>query len=64
MEPNSRQDTIPVELQILSGLCILGILTLAATQGTPIMLRITGLDEQDAFDALAALINDKFGEKE
>ena len=29
MEPDSRQDTIPVELQILSGLCILGILTLA-----------------------------------
>jgi len=48
----------------IDGKSILGILTLAATQGTPIMLRIAGLDEQDAFDALAALINDKFGEKE
>jgi phosphocarrier protein len=48
----------------IDGKSILGILTLAATQGTPIMLRINGRDEQDAFEALAALINDKFGEKE
>jgi phosphocarrier protein len=48
----------------IDGKSILGILTLAATQGTPIMLRISGRDEQDAFEALAALINEKFGEKE
>ena len=48
----------------IDGKSILGILTLAATQGTPIILRISGKDEQDAFDALAALINEKFGEKE
>ena len=49
---------------VIDGKSILGILTLAATQGTPILLRISGKDERDAFDALAALINDKFGEKE
>ena len=49
---------------VIDGKSILGILTLAATQGTPILLRIIGQDEQDAFEALAALINEKFGEKE
>jgi phosphocarrier protein HPr len=48
----------------IDGKSILGILTLAATQGTPIILRIAGRDEDDAFRALAALINEKFGEKE
>jgi phosphocarrier protein HPr len=48
----------------IDGKSILGILTLAAIQGTPIVLRISGKDEEEAFKALAALINDKFGEKE
>lgn len=48
----------------IDGKSILGILTLAATQGSPIVLRISGKDEAEAFGALAALIDDKFGEKE
>ncbi len=48
----------------IDGKSILGILTLAATQGTPIVLRISGKDEGEAFEALAGLINDRFGEKE
>ncbi len=48
----------------IDGKSILGILTLAATQGTPILLRISGKDEWDASEALASLINEKFGEKE
>ncbi len=48
----------------IDGKSILGILTLAATQGTPIVLRISGKDEREAFEALAGLINDRFGEKE
>ncbi len=43
---------------------ILGLLTLAATQGTPLTLRVEGSDEQDAVAAIQALFEDRFGEGE
>jgi phosphocarrier protein HPr len=48
----------------IDGKSILGILTLAATQGTSVRLRVTGKDEGEAMTALLALVKDKFGEKE
>ncbi len=48
----------------IDGKSILGILTLAATQGSTVILRISGKDEEEALTALAALVKDKFGEKE
>lgn len=48
----------------IDGKSILGILTLAAVQGTAITLRLSGEDEAEAFDALVALINNKFQEGE
>ncbi len=48
----------------IDGKSILGILTLAATQGTDITLRIEGRDEESAWRALAELIDNRFGEKE
>jgi phosphocarrier protein len=48
----------------IDGKSILGILTLAATQGSDITLKIDGLDEEAAWNALAELINNRFGEKE
>jgi phosphocarrier protein HPr len=48
----------------IDGKSILGILTLAATQGTALRLLISGKDDGEAMKALVALINDKFGEKE
>jgi len=48
----------------IDGKSILGILTLAATNGTEIALRIDGPDEEAAWDALAELIRNRFGEKE
>ena len=48
----------------IDGKSILGILTLAATQGSDIILRIDGLDEAAAWTALAELIDGRFGEKE
>ncbi len=48
----------------IDGKSILGILTLAATQGTPIMIRVSGKDEEEAMKALVKLISSKFGEKE
>jgi len=43
---------------------ILGLLTLAASQGTPVTVRAQGEDEHAAVEALVALFRDKFGEGE
>lgn len=48
----------------IDGKSILGILTLAATQGTQIRLLISGKDEEAALGALAELIDNRFDEKE
>jgi phosphocarrier protein len=48
----------------IDGKSILGILTLAATQGTTIRLVITGKDEEAAMAALVELIANRFDEKE
>jgi phosphocarrier protein len=48
----------------IDGKSILGILTLAATQGSEIKLKISGKDEAAAFTALESLINNKFDERE
>ena len=48
----------------IDGKSILGILTLAATQGTDIIIRLDGVDEGAAAQALAELIDNRFGEKE
>jgi phosphocarrier protein HPr len=43
---------------------ILGLLTLAATKGTPLMVRAEGEDEEEAVRAVVALFEDRFGEGE
>ena len=43
---------------------ILGLLTLAATKGTTLGLRVVGIDEEGASRAIASLFEDKFGEGE
>jgi phosphocarrier protein len=43
---------------------ILGLLTLAATKGTPLMVRAEGEDEEEAVRAVVALFADRFGEGE
>lgn len=48
----------------VDGKSILGILTLAAAQGTWVTLKISGEDEKRALKALVALIERKFLEKE
>jgi len=48
----------------IDGKSILGILTLAAVQGSRITLKISGKDEKQALEALVALIEGKFHERE
>ncbi len=48
----------------VDGKSILGILTLAASQGSQIKLVVSGRDEDKAMKALTELINNKFGEEE
>ena len=43
---------------------IMGVMMLAAGKGSIVVLDADGKDEQQAIDALAALINGKFGEPE
>jgi phosphocarrier protein HPr len=48
----------------IDGKSILGILTLAATQGSIIQLVASGKDEEAAMGALVELVNNRFDEKE
>ena len=43
---------------------IMGVMMLAAGLGSEVELETDGLQEQEAMEALLALINDKFGEGE
>lgn len=43
---------------------IMGVMMLAASRGSKLVLEANGADEQAAVEALIALINDKFGEGE
>jgi phosphocarrier protein HPr len=43
---------------------IMGVMMLAAGKGSKVVLEVNGADEQECYDALLQLINDKFGEGE
>ncbi len=49
---------------IINGKSIMGVMMLAANQGTELMLKIDGPDEQEMESALIQLINDRFHEQE
>ena len=49
--------------RVMDGKSILGILLLAASQGTAIEVTAEGDDENQAMDALAALVEGGFGEE-
>jgi len=48
----------------VNGKSIMGVMMLAAGKGSKIMLETDGADEQECFDAIVGLVNDKFGEGE
>ena len=49
--------------RVMDGKSILGILLLAASQGTAIEVTAEGEDEEQAMDALATLVDTGFGEE-
>jgi len=53
---------IGTEHEEVNAKSILGILTLAATKGTPLVVRAEGVDEKAAVAAISALFAGKFGE--
>jgi phosphocarrier protein len=46
----------------VNGKSIMGIMMLAAEQGTELVIRAAGEDAEDAVDALTALVDGRFGE--
>jgi len=50
--------------QTVNGKSIMGVMMLAASQGTTITISTTGENEQQALDALEELINNRFDEAE
>jgi phosphocarrier protein len=43
---------------------IMGVLTLAAARGAELVIEVEGADQQQALEALTALIEGRFGEEE
>jgi phosphocarrier protein len=56
--------TVEAGSQHVNGKSIMGLLLLAAAQGTTLRLRAAGVDAPEALDALTALVEDRFGEPE
>jgi phosphocarrier protein len=56
------QITLSKDSRKIDGKSILGILMLAASQGTDLVLRIEGPDEREACESLVMLVQNKFGE--
>jgi len=54
--------TITKDGHEVNGKSIMGVLMLVASKGTTVTLRARGEKAQEAVDAIAALIDDKFGE--
>ncbi len=48
----------------VNGKSIMGVMMLAATQGTIITVQVSGADEAEAIRQLEELVNSRFGESE
>lgn len=49
---------------MVDGKSIMSVMMLAAAKGTELAIEIEGRDEQDAWEALSNLINNRFDEPE
>jgi phosphocarrier protein len=50
--------------QRVNGKSILGVMMLAASRGTELLIMTRGTDEVEAADSLVTLVEDRFGEQE
>jgi len=50
--------------RVVNAKSIMGVLTLAASVGTEIVIEVDGVDEKPALQAVLALIEDGFGEEQ
>ncbi len=50
--------------ETVGGTSIMGLLTLAAAQGTSVVVTAEGAEAEEAMEAIAALLADRFGEDE
>ncbi|MEJ2084866.1 MAG: HPr family phosphocarrier protein [Acidobacteriota bacterium] len=55
--------TLSMNGEVVDAKSILGILLLAAAQGSKLLLRCEGEDEKEAMEAITALIADRFDEE-
>lgn len=53
-----------VDGKLVDSKSVMSLMLLAANQGTELEVVVAGKDEQAAFEAIAELINDRFGEDE
>jgi phosphocarrier protein len=50
--------------QRVNGKSIMGVMMLAASQGSNLKIEVSGNDESDAITAIETLIHDRFGEEQ
>lgn len=62
--PFESQITVSQNGEEVDAKSILGILLLAAPQGTQVVVRCDGNDEESAMEAIVELFADRFGESE
>lgn len=60
----SSEIDIAKDGQKVNGKSIMGVMMLAASRGTELVITTTGVDEREAAEKLASLIADRFGETE
>jgi phosphocarrier protein len=60
----SAEVTLEKQGQKINGKSIMGVMMLAASQGTSIRITVSGEEEDEALRSLVDLIDDKFGEAE
>ena len=60
----SAEVTLEKQGQKINGKSIMGVMMLAASQGTTIRITVSGEEEEEALRSLIELIDDKFGEAE
>jgi len=60
----SSEIDIAKDGQTVNGKSIMGVMMLAASRGTELLITVTGSDEVEAADSLEGLVADRFGEQE